>query len=114
MVRAFSTLPPALICALTPEVRSFVRTITQGELPTVVEGPCVVTAPFLAAALLAPPPLAHFLAFFSFWCVMAQMAHKWSHERRSALPAAVRALQDAHILITSKARTSARAGRRCG
>jgi ubiquitin-conjugating enzyme E2 variant len=83
-------------------------TITQGEVATVTEGPCIVTAPLLAASLLTPPPMTLFMAAFAAWCVMAQLAHVWSHERRTALPAPIRLLQDAHILISSKASDSFR------
>ena len=74
--------------------------ITRGELPTVVEGPCFVTIPIQLVALLAPPPLMLFAAGYCFWCAAAQVAHAVSHHRRSALPPAVRWMQNARIFIT--------------
>lgn len=80
--------------------------ITRGALPTVVEGPCVVSMPWLAAALLLGPsaPVGLFTLFFAAWAVTAQLAHAWSHERRALLPPAVRLLQDAGVFISCKVR----------
>jgi hypothetical protein len=80
--------------------------ITRGALPTVVEGPCVVTMPWLATALFLSPsaPIGLFTLFFAAWAVTAQLAHAWSHERRAQLPPAVRLMQDAGVFISCKVR----------
>jgi ubiquitin-conjugating enzyme E2 variant len=86
--------------------------ITRGQFCTVVEGPCMTQLPLQLAALACAGPAGRvFMASYAFWSVTAQLAHAWSHERRSQLPAAVRALQDAGVLISCKARTLRRA---CG
>ncbi len=79
--------------------------ITRGQFCTVVEGPCMTQLPLQLAALACAGPAGRvFMAAYAFWSVTAQLAHAWSHERRSQLPAAVRALQDAGVLISCKAR----------
>jgi hypothetical protein len=80
--------------------------ITRGQFCTVVEGPCVTQLPLQAAALAAAasPAALLFTAAFAAMTVTAQLAHAWSHANRAALPPLVRALQDAGILISTKAR----------
>jgi hypothetical protein len=61
--------------------------ITRGQLCTVIDGPCVATMPMLVAALLwCGPTGAVFMAWYTAWSVLAQLTHKWSHERRCSLP----------------------------
>jgi hypothetical protein len=77
--------------------------ITRGQLCTVIDGPCVATMPMLAAALLwCGPTGAVFMAWYTAWSVLAQLTHKWSHERRCSLPPLVAALQDARVFISCR------------
>ena len=75
--------------------------ITRGELCTIIDGPCVATMPMLMAAILwSSPPVAVVMAFYTAWSVLAQLTHKWSHERRCTMPPLVARLQDAHVFIS--------------
>lgn len=75
--------------------------ITRGQLCTVIDGPCVATMPMAVAALVwGGPWWAVFMAFYTAWSVLAQLTHKWSHERRCTLPPLVARLQDAHVFIS--------------
>ena len=77
--------------------------ITRGQLCTVIDGPCVATAPMLVAALAwCGPRAAVFMAWYTAWSVLAQLTHKWSHERRCSLPPLVAALQDARVFISCR------------
>jgi ubiquitin-conjugating enzyme E2 variant len=77
--------------------------ITRGQMCTVVDGPCVVTAPMVLLPLLvAGPAWCAFWGFYAAWSVTAQLTHKWSHERRACLHPLVGALQDAHVFISCR------------
>lgn len=62
-------------------------------------------ARYLQAAVLALPAPGYvdtFVATLCFLVVMSQQFHSWSHSRKSQLPAAVNALQEASILVSRK------------
>ena len=82
--------------------------ITRGQFCTVVEGPCMTQLPLQLAVLAcgAGPAGCVFMAAYAAWSVTAQLAHAWSHERRTHLPAAVRVLQDMGILVSCKVRST--------
>lgn len=80
-------------------------TITKRELCNNIHKVAIPTIPLQAGLLAAPLPgsVDVFLAVFTSSVVLSQLFHSWSHCRKSQLPAAVIALQNAGILVSRKA-----------
>jgi len=70
---------------------------------------CMVTLPLLVPLLLAPLP-ASTLAIFgytfavslTFWVMLTNQFHKWAHATPDQVPALIRVLQGAHIVLNAK------------
>lgn len=82
-------------------------TITERQFANNVHKVFAPALPFTAACLAVSPLLpgwaSTWLSTATFFTVMSQQFHAWSHMKKTELPAPVIALQDAGLLISRKA-----------
>lgn len=82
-------------------------TITERQFANNVHKVFKPAVPFVAACLLVspvlPPWISVWLSTATFFTVMSQQFHAWSHMKASQLPSAVIALQNAGLLVSRKA-----------
>lgn len=83
----------------------FPWTITKREFCNNVHKVATPTVPLLGALLASPAggSAEIFMGVFTALVVLSQQFHSWSHTRKSQLPPAVVALQDAGVLLSRKA-----------